>query len=51
MADFYSMTPAEMWNEWKSQRATVGDVLQYQRNHGGTFSENGTWKKNGGRVE
>jgi hypothetical protein len=39
--DYERITPAGMWHLWKTNRATVEQMLYFQRIHGGYFDNKG----------
>lgn len=47
----YEMTPDQVWNAWKEQKLTVGEMLSYQTHAGIYFSPNGGAVKKGGHSK
>lgn len=43
----YEMTPSQVWNAWKEQKLTVGEMLSYQAHAGIYFTATGNTIKAG----
>ena len=45
--NIYEMTPSQVWDAWKAQKLTVGEMLSYQTRAGIYFNPDGTFYKGG----
>ena len=51
MIDYKRITPAGMWYLWKTNRATVEQMLYFQRLHGGYFDNEGKFYEYGRKAQ